>query len=295
MSENEGREASQSTESTQNERGYAYRILRYSPNPVRDEWVNIGVLLFDPRSGERRLRIIEEQEEYGRLRRLHRDVDEEQLRYLRGGLEERFESVSGGREQKRPSGGDNGGLEELLRKWDEVLSNVLQLSEPRGVLAKDLDVEIERLYADQVALPRRPARTGAPGSRGQMRSYCSQVFRQARLWEKIQKAVRVEEFTFPGDPLRIDYSYRRNGTRGFAHTLPVSRSPGDAKVLAYTAEHIAAKASLKTEFTAITDVELQERNDRDRFVNRTLREAGIEPVPLSGFAVWVGKLKPMIQ
>jgi hypothetical protein len=30
-------------------------------------------------------------------------------------------------------------------------------------------------------------------------------------------------------------------------------------------------------------------------VDRTLRDAGIEPVPLDHFAAWVGKLKPMIQ
>ena len=47
----------------------AYRVLRYTPNPVRDEWVNIGVLVFDPRTGERRLRMIEEPEEYARVRR----------------------------------------------------------------------------------------------------------------------------------------------------------------------------------------------------------------------------------
>jgi hypothetical protein len=27
----------------------------------------------------------------------------------------------------------------------------------------------------------------------------------------------------------------------------------------------------------------------------TLREAGVEPAPLEGFAVWVAKLKPMLQ
>lgn len=95
--------------------------------------------------------------------------------------------------------------------------------------------------------------------------------------------------------MRIDYSYRRNGTRGFLHTLSVSRAPGDAKVLAYTAERIAAKASLKTEFAAITDLALKGESDRDRFVDRTLRDAGIEPVPLDHFAVWVGKLKPAMQ
>ena len=43
-------------EATANERACAYRVLRYAPNLVRDEWVNIGVLVFDPQNGERRLR-----------------------------------------------------------------------------------------------------------------------------------------------------------------------------------------------------------------------------------------------
>lgn len=273
------------------ERTCAYRILRYTPNLVRDEWVNIGVLVYDPQSGERRLRLIEEQEEYARLRRLHPEADEALLRVLRDNLEDRFDSY-----RSSNGGGSNGSaLQELLRKWDDTLSNALQLAPQKGVVSNDLDAELERLYGDHVALPRVPSRVGAPGSRVQMRSYCSQVFRQARLWDRIQKSVRASEFTFPGDPMRIDYSYRRNGTQGFLHTLSVSRAPGDAKMLAYTAEHIAAKAPLKTEFAAITDVALTDQNDRNRFVDRTLRDAGIEPVPLDHFAVWVAKLKPMVQ
>ena len=36
-------------------------------------------------------------------------------------------------------------------------------------------------------------------------------------------------------------------------------------------------------------------NKRDDFVAATLREVGIEPVPMEGFAVWVAKLKPLLQ
>jgi hypothetical protein len=83
-----------STEPVSAERACAYRILRYTPYLVRDEWVNIGVLLFDPMSGERRLRMIEEEEEYRRVRRLHPGADELLLRALRGDLENRFQSAS---------------------------------------------------------------------------------------------------------------------------------------------------------------------------------------------------------
>lgn len=268
----------------------AYRILRYTPNLVRDEWVNIGVLLFDPQTGERRLRVIEEEEEYRRVRRLHPQADELVLRALRDDLEDRFQSAPAA-----GATGTSGDWQRVLAKWDETLSNALQLAPQKGVFAADLDAELERLYTDHVAPQRAPSRVGAPGSRANLRSYCSQVFRQARLWDRLQKSVRAEEFTFPGDPMRLDYSYRRNGTRGFVQTLSVTRAPADAKLLAYTAERITAKASLKTEFAAVTDVELKMGNDRHRFVRDTLRDVGIEPIPLEGFAVWVNKLKPLLQ
>src|SRR5882724_46199 len=144
------------------EKACAYRILRYTPNLVRDEWVNIGVLLFDPGTGERRLRLIEEQDEYNRVRRLHPQADEALLRALRDDLEDRFRSVS--------IDGSNGGTanwQRLLGKWDDTLSNALQLAPQKGVLAADLDAELEDLYADHVALQRTPSRAGAPGSRAQ--------------------------------------------------------------------------------------------------------------------------------
>ena len=270
------------------EHACAYRILRYTPNLVRDEWVNIGVLVFDPQTGERRLRLMEEEEEYRRVRRIHPQADESLLRALRDDLEDRFQSVSA-------SGGNSGDWQFLLAKWDETLSNALQLAPQKGVFAADLDAELERLYADHVAVQRSSTRVGAPGSRAQIRSYCSQVLRQARLWERMEKSLRAAEFTFPGDPMRLDYSYRRNGTRGFVQTLSVTRAPNDAKLFAYTSEHITAKTPLKTEFAAVTDVPLNAGNERHRFVRDTLRDAGIEPIPMEGFAVWVAKLKPLIQ
>ena len=272
------------------EKSCAYRILRYTPNLVRDEWVNIGVLLFDPQTGERRLRIIEEEEEFRRVRRLHPAADELLLRAIRDDLEDRFQSAAAS-----GATGHAGDWRQLLAKWDETLSNALQLAPQKGVFAADLDAELECLYGDHVSPQRTASRAGVPGSRAMVRSYCSQVFRQARLWERLEKSVRAEQFTFPGDPMRLDYSYRRNGTRGFVQTLSVTRAPAEAKVLAYTAERITAKASLKTEFAAVTDVPLNAANDRHRFVRDTLRDAGIEPIPMEGFAVWVAKLKPMLQ
>lgn len=47
-----------------------YRVLRYTPNLVRDEWVNVGVLLeeIDGAAARRGARFIEEDAEIARVR-----------------------------------------------------------------------------------------------------------------------------------------------------------------------------------------------------------------------------------
>jgi Protein of unknown function (DUF3037) len=232
---------------------FVYHVLRYTSNLIRDEWVNIGVILFDPLIGALRLRLAEEQDEYTRIRRLQPRADEDVLRGFRDHLEDRFATFLRNRQ-----------------------------SEQGGTLA--VGEELQKF-----------SRVGAPGSRAMIRSYCSQVWKTAGLWERIRKSVRVAEFTFPGDPMRIDYSYRRNGTRGYVQTLSVSRAPADCKLYAYTAARIAARAPFASEFAAVTDVTLLPENERHRFVRDTLRDAGIEPVGVDHFATWVPKLKPTIQ
>jgi hypothetical protein len=260
----------------------AYHILRYTPNLVRDEWVNIGVLVFDPLTGARRIRLIEEPSEFARVRRLHPEADEALLRALRDDFERQFTR-------------QNGGFREYLTQLSDTLSNALQLAPQKGVLTEDLDAELDRLYADHVAPPQaRSDSRERLSSRGALRSWCNQVLRQARVWERIEKSVSAETYTFSGDPMKLDYSYRRNGTQGFIQTLSVARDPGQAKILAYTAERIRAKLA-STEFTAVTDVPLAAARGRHLFVAETLKERGIEAVPVDSFAVWVNKLRPLIR
>src|SRR5258708_38551478 len=69
---------------------FAYHVLRYTSDLVRDEWVNIGVIVFDPLTGALRLRLVEEQDEYARIRRLQPAADEDALRSFRDHLEDQF-------------------------------------------------------------------------------------------------------------------------------------------------------------------------------------------------------------
>ncbi len=261
----------------------AYHVIRYIPNLVRDEWVNIGVVVHEPGAGRFRVRLIEEESEFARLRRLHPSSDEALLRGVAPFLEDSLAS-------------HRGELAAWIAKLDQTLSNAVQFSPQKGLLAEDLDAELDRLYSSHVAPPRARAAAGEmAGSRSDIRARANQVFRTAGLWPKLTRSVHVDDFTFKGDPLRLDFGYRRNGTRGFIHSLALTRDPAQAKVLAYTADAMRARIE-KTEFVAITEVEPRtEENDRHRFIAGLLKEKQIPLVPLSHLPVWAHQLRPLLQ
>jgi len=267
-----------------------YRILRYTPNLVRDEWINIGVLLEQvpaaalapgAPAARRAVRLLDDERGFSRLRRLHPAADEALLRSL--GTE--FEARLSGTEE------DAG---KYLAKLEDSLSNVLQLGPQHALLAENFDAELDRLYRERVAPPPR-ARTGIIESTKEwIHARLSDIFRRKHMLNKIEHSVRVDEFTQPGDPFRIDYAYRYNGTRGYLHAVPLGRDYSTAKVLAYTAERIRAK-SPHAEFTAITEVPPSRENRRHEFILRLFEDQQISVLPLSGVEAWAESLRPRLR
>lgn len=258
-----------------------FRILRYTPNLVRDEWVNVGVLLEEAEGPRRAMRLIEDASEIARVRRLHPGADEGLLRALPSEFDARL-------------GAPESEVRVYLEKLDQTLSNVLQLSPQRGLLADDFDMELERLFRDHVAPPPSSRAGIMESTRAWIRSRLNDVFRRHRILGKIERSVRVDEFTQPGDPLRLDYAYRYNGTRGYIHTLALGRDPAQAKVLAYTAECIRARAA-NSVFTAITEVEPSIDNPRHQFIARLLEDQRISVVPLNHIEKFADDLRQRVQ
>jgi hypothetical protein len=269
------------TETAQSLRPCAYHVVRYTPNLVRDEWVNIGILLFDPAGGRLLQRIVEEPAEFARVRRLHPSADEDLLRRLSDDFA--TQSAAAG-----------GNAQNYILRLEQTLSTTVQLSPRKGLLAEDLEAELDRLYRDHVEAPRHGRLTEEITSRNGIRARANQVFRGTGIWPRLERRLRVDEFTYVGDPLRLDYGYRRNGTRGFVQALSLSRDPGQAKVLAFTADAIRQKVA-HPEFVAITEVEPRpQENPRHRFVLGLLEAREINLVPLSRLAEWSYRLRPTL-
>lgn len=250
------------------ERPCEFYLLRYVPNVVRGEFINIGVLLYDPL--ENRLYPLRLLESFRRVRRLHPWADLDVL----AGLEKQLES------EAAPQGDALASTLDRLRQY----SNILEFSEPKAVLTPDPDAELERLYETYVAEPRYPSRLAAAveRSRAWIRSQLNAALLRTGLWEKLQRGVPVEEFTHRGDRFKFDFGYRRNGNLGFLQALVLEREVDRAKVLAYTMERIATRlAAEKRSARCTAVVEGPPENETAELCTRILTEQSISVVPVA--------------
>jgi hypothetical protein len=258
-----------------------YHILRYTPNLVRDEWVNIGVLLEEVGGARRALRLIEETSEIARVRRLHPNADEELLRGLPGEFEARL---------REP----DESVRTYLEKLGQTLSNAIQLSPQKAVFAENFDAELDRLYHDHVAPPPRVGKgLGVMEStRAWIKARINDVLHRRRV-PQLERNIRVEEFTQPGDTFKLDYGYR-NGVRGYIQAVALGRDAYQAKVLAYTVERVRARLP-KCEFTAVTEAEPSASIPQHQFIARLLDEQGISVVPLNRIERFAEELRVRLQ
>ena len=216
-----------------------------------------------------------------RVRRLHPGADETLLRALPAEFDARLRAA--------PS--EAGAY---VEKLDSTLSNALQFSPPRGLLAEDFDAELERLFREHVAAPPAARRDRANTRALDSCPHGGRLPNGTASWENSSTAFRVEEFTHPGDPLRLDYGYRYNGTRGYLHAIALDRDVSQSKVLAYTAESIRARLP-NSIFTAVTNAEPSPENSRHRFIVETLRAQDISILPLGQIEQFAEELRPRLQ
>ncbi len=117
-----------------------FYLLRYVPSPVREEFVNIGVLLRqDGRNQKMQVRLTRD---WSRVLCIDPEADTAYLSALEDDLAEKFRATDA---TSRP----------FIEMLEDSLSGLLQLSGPRGVFAETLAAEMDSLMRLYVA----PTRT----------------------------------------------------------------------------------------------------------------------------------------
>jgi len=241
------------------------------PDPLRNEFVNIGVLLRDAgQPGQIKLNFTND---WARVRCIDPDVDVAMLESLESELRLRLTH-------------ETPGTSSLLRVLEDSFSNALQITEPKGYLAESMVSGVEelmRLYVEPRKRQSLTRKSGRQAIHARMRAQ----FERAGVWDLMHKRIAVSGYTKPGDPLRIDCGYRPNGVIRMFHAISLESDTEWPKVLAFSAEAIregvARIENAKLELTAVVepiaevtaDREDQERIDQYRFSVETMEAKDI--------------------
>lgn len=238
-------------------------LLRYVPDAVKDEFVNIGVVMVEPSETGSGFADVRFARDWRRVQRLDPGADVEMLetleREIRGSLAEVKDR------------------EALIKRLQDSFSNAIQLSPTKGVLAEEPALEIETLAS--LYLEARPARRREASGRARILGRMREAFEQAGVWALMRKNIAAAQYTFKGDPLKIDCGYRPNGEIKMFQAVSLAGDADAAKALAFSypqiAEGIAREEKASSSLTAIVEDGLARTDEAILFALATLQGAGI--------------------
>jgi len=238
-----------------------FLLLRYVPDAVKDEFVNVGVVLYESGGGWADVRFTRD---WKRVQCLDPEADIEMLEGLELEIKERM--LEGASSQ-----------EWLLKRMEDTFSNAIRLTPPKAVLADSPQEEIGRLaemYLERAKRTRRLA-----GGRMQIFRTMRGEFERQGVWSLMRHNVAASEYTHRGDPLKIDAAYRPNGMVHMYHALSLETDVNSAKVLAFSfprlREGVMRVEGAETALTAIVESEFDREDKVTMFALETLTESGI--------------------
>lgn len=247
-------------------------LLRYVPDAVKDEFVNIAVVLVSS-GGFAEVRF---SSDFGRVRCLDPTADLEMLAGLEADLRRHLQSGGADRDA-------------LLRHMQDAFSGTLQISPGKACLAESPQQELARLaelYLETSAA-RRPERPRVARGRQAVFNAMRSAFERAGVWDdpRMMKRIAVADFTQSGDPLRIDCGYHPNGVIKLFHALSLATDVDSAKVLAFTfpalQEGIRRRENAAAQLTAIVEDGLAREEESIGFALATLGQAQITVATLA--------------
>jgi hypothetical protein len=217
-------------------------LLRYVPDPVRNEFVHVGVILRERNGPVASVRFTSD---WRRVRCLDPEADTEMLEGLESELRRRF--------AEEPDGN-------LMHVLEDSFSNSVQVTRAKAYLAESVETGVEelmRLYVE----PQKRERVSRLSGRAAIQTAMRMEFERAGVWDLLRKRIAASEYTRVGDPLRIDCGYlsstRPNGVVRMFQAVSLEAGADMAKVLAFSASGLMAgvermeKAAL--ELTAVVE------------------------------------------
>jgi Protein of unknown function (DUF3037) len=237
-------------------------LLRYVPDAVKDEFVNVGVVMLE--SGANGFADVRFTSDWRRVRCLDPQADVEMLealeRDIRGQLVEARDR------------------EALLRKLDDSFSNLIQVSPTKACLAQEPAKEMETLASLYFDGPRRGTRPGSSERQRIVRSMRG-AFEQAGVWTSLMKEIPAAPYTRPGDPFKFDFGYRVGAEIKLFHAVALKSSVEQAIMVAARyptiGRGITRTLQANPSLTAVVDDDLDRTRSELQFALSSLEEERI--------------------
>ncbi len=252
-------------------------LLRYVPDAVKEEFVNIGVLAREIGGEFSAVRITED---WSRVRCIDPEADLEVLAGL--GAQLRTELL------------ETQGWDALLKKVRDLFSNQVQASPVKACLAEVAAKEMStlaKLYLQGRAGTRRASVSGRQVILTAMRS----AFESAGVLDLLQTGIRVSSYTGKkGDPQSFDFGYAVTKAVKFLHAVSlktdVKAGLGLAARFPGIAQDVYRVHQARAGLTVVIDDDLDRRQEEIGFVIGMMEENRIrvaEAKEMAGIAAGV--------
>ncbi len=252
------------------QRKLEFLVLRYVPDVVKEEFVNIGLVLFEPGANGNGFSDVRFTRDWRRVYCLDSQVDVEWLEAMERDI--------------RSQVADLHDREALLHKLTHSFSNTVQVTASKACVTRDPRAEIEKLAKLYLDGP-KPGRPRVISARGYILERMQDEFVKAGVWGMIKHGVPVSAYTKPGDTFEFDFGYEVGRNMKLFHAVSLKTSVDAAVMLAARYPDIAsgmAKATHKSPLlTAVINDGLDRKEAEIGFALGMLEDAKIRTAPLA--------------
>jgi hypothetical protein len=259
-----------------------FYLIRYVPDVVKGEFVNVGVVLLETGSNGAAFTDVRFTHDWRRLRCLDPEVDIGLLQALEQDLRSKLQSrVPEIINYKGPMSRREWVLNEIGSAW----SGTLQTTAFEAVLTESPEAELGVLATAYLESPQRGRAERVARGRQAIYNTMRGALEEAGVWPLMQKDIAAAEFTRPGDPFKVDCGYQPNGVLHLLHAFSLAEQPSSMQVngarllvssYSEMREGLIQNRHVESDFTAIVEDGLDLNDVAVAFALATLQQGGIQ-------------------
>ncbi|MDP9159467.1 MAG: DUF3037 domain-containing protein [Acidobacteriota bacterium] len=252
-------------------RKFEFFVLSYAPHSLRNDAVNIGVLMMEAGAGELGFANVSFTRDWRGVLRLDPGADIEMLQAIESDIRIQLTDMAG--------------RDTMLRRMRDSFSNVIRLSSGAACLAEDPKKELERLVSSlcDPIVSSQPEKQ--PSGRKVIRDRMTEEFEQAGIMGNLMRDIAMSAYTQSGDRMKLDFGYNTETEVKFFQAVSLKSSEGQAILLAARFPELSRLIEFATGrtvlLTAVIDEQVDSSDAKKIFALDYLRDKQIRVTPVA--------------